>query len=73
MANTGKVIFKDEIEAIREEATSLKSRGINIIIALGHSGLEKDIEIAQKVPEISMIVGGHSHILFHSPKGKIIN
>lgn len=70
LANTGKVIFKDEIEAIREEATSLKSRGINIIIALGHSGLEKDIEIAQKVPEISMIVGGHSHILFHSPKEK---
>lgn len=69
MANTGKVIFKDEIEAIQEEAKSLKARGIDIIIALGHSGLEKDIEIAEKVPQISLIVGGHSHILMHTPKG----
>lgn len=70
MANTGNVIFEDEIEAIRAEAKRLKSRGINIIIALGHSGFDKDVEIAQQVPEVSLIVGGHSHSLLHSPKDK---
>ena len=67
LANPGPTIkFTDEIECLKEEIKQLKVRGINIIIGLGHSGFVKDVEIAQKVPEIDVIVGGHSHTFLYS-------
>lgn len=65
---TGQVIFEDEINATRKEAKRLKSEGVNIVIALGHSGFEKDVEIAREIPEVSLVVGGHTHSLLYSPK-----
>lgn len=35
--------------------------GVKIIIALGHSGIEKDLEIAEHCPLVDLVVGGHSH------------
>jgi len=32
-----------------------------MLIALGHSGYDKDLEIAEQVAEIDVVVGGHSH------------
>eukprot|EP00096_Caligus_rogercresseyi_P012062 TRINITY_DN4948_c0_g1_i1.p1 TRINITY_DN4948_c0_g1~~TRINITY_DN4948_c0_g1_i1.p1 ORF type:complete len:363 (-),score=75.55 TRINITY_DN4948_c0_g1_i1:321-1409(-) len=61
--------FTDEIQCIREEARILKSQGVNIIIALGHSGYEKDLEIAEEVSEVDIVVGGHSHTFLY-PKGQ---
>lgn len=43
------------------EAAKLKAQGINIIIALGHSGYQKDQEIAMNCPEVDIVIGGHSH------------
>ncbi len=34
---------------------------MNILIALGHSGLLRDKEIAAGCPEIDLVIGGHSH------------
>jgi hypothetical protein len=42
-----------------KEAARLRAEGINVIIALGHSGLEKDKTIAARCPEIDLIIGGH--------------
>ena len=56
----------DEIESIKEEVKQLKEKGIKIIIGLGHSGFVKDVEIAQNVPEIDLIIGGHSHTFLYS-------
>lgn len=39
----------------------LRSQGVKIIIALGHSGIEKDLEIAEKCPLVDLVVGSHSH------------
>lgn len=59
------------MECVSREAKRLKESGVNIIIALSHSGYEDyDIEIAQKVPELSLIVGSHSHSFFHNPPGE---
>lgn len=58
---TGAVLFKDEIDVINSESEKLKKQGINIIIALTHSGYEKDKEIASKCPDVDVVVGGHSH------------
>lgn len=43
------------------EAEKLKSAGIKIIIALGHSGYNKDQEIAKNCPDVDIVIGGHSH------------
>lgn len=41
------------------EAARLKAEGISIIIALGHSGLDRDKQIAAQCPEIDLVIGGH--------------
>jgi len=41
------ISFEDEIPAVVNEASKLKSQGIEIIIALGHSGYEMDMEVAR--------------------------
>lgn len=55
------VNFKDEITVINEEASKLKQENVEIIIALTHSGYEKDKVIAKTCPEVDIVVGGHSH------------
>uniref|UniRef100_A0A182RBG7 Apyrase n=1 Tax=Anopheles funestus TaxID=62324 RepID=A0A182RBG7_ANOFN len=60
------VNFLDEIEAINKEATSLKEQGVHILIALGHSGLERDKEIAARCPDVDLVIGGHSHTFLYS-------
>lgn len=44
------------------EAAKLKAEGVNIIIALGHSGYERDKQIAAQCPEIDLVIGGHCKI-----------
>ena len=61
VSNPGKLVISDEIEAVSKEAERLHSEGVNIIIGLGHSGYQKDIEIAEKVPHIDAVIGGHTH------------
>ncbi|NOC81819.1 bifunctional UDP-sugar hydrolase/5'-nucleotidase [Ruegeria sp. HKCCD6428] len=57
------VIFKDEIESLQADVAALQDEGVNIIIALNHVGLAKDLEIAEQVPGLDLVVGGHSHTL----------
>ena len=51
----------EEVEAVSKEVERLHNDGVDIIIGLGHSGYEKDKEIAEKVPHIDVIVGAHTH------------
>ena len=53
--------FLDVITSVKEEAQKLKDDGIEILIALGHAGYDIDKEMASKVPDLDLIVGGHSH------------
>lgn len=65
-ADTGRTIFEPEVDGIRREALRLKKDGISILIALGHSGWDMDIEIAESIPEIDVVVGGHTNtFLWH--------
>jgi len=61
------VSFTDEVESVREEAMALAQAGIDIIIALGHSGYEIDQKLAREVPELDLVVGGHSHTFLYTP------
>ncbi len=35
--------------------------GVNILIAVGHAGYHKDVQIAEQVPDIDLVVGGHTN------------
>lgn len=68
ISNTENVEFFDEVESLKKETKKLRENGVNIIICLGHGGIEMDQIIARKVEDIDLIVGGHSHTLLWSGK-----
>ncbi|KAK2708392.1 snake venom 5'-nucleotidase-like [Artemia franciscana] len=55
------LVFLDEIESLQEEADRLTEDGVDIIIAVGHSGYEEDKAIAANVKGVDLVVGAHSH------------
>lgn len=61
--NVGDVRFQSEIETTQKVVDELKANGINKIILLTHLGLQRDINIAENVNGVDVIVGGHSHTL----------
>ncbi|XP_043482666.1 protein 5NUC-like [Leptopilina heterotoma] len=68
IAMTDNVIFRDEIESIREEVKRLKEQNINIFIALGHSGFDMDKKIAEEIDDIDLVIGGHTNTFLYSGK-----
>ncbi|XP_077538587.1 protein 5NUC-like isoform X2 [Haemaphysalis longicornis] len=62
----GHTQFLNDKECVRREAQRLHGEGVNIIIALGHSGLEEDKRIATEVPLVDVVVGGFSHYYMYS-------
>lgn len=68
LSTTEKVIFKDEVESIREEVKKLKEQGVDILIALGHSGFEVDKKIAREVEDIDLVIGGHTNTFLYRGK-----
>ncbi len=63
------VTISDEIEASRGMVKALRPEA-DIVIALSHSGEKVDEQIAAAVPEVDVIVGGHSHSRI--PGGEIV-
>ena len=60
------VIFQDEIDSVAAQVEELQAEGVEIIIGLTHVGLPDDRRIAEAVPGIDAIVGGHSHTYLSS-------
>jgi 2',3'-cyclic-nucleotide 2'-phosphodiesterase (5'-nucleotidase family) len=48
------------VETVKRYMPELR-RACDLVVVLSHLGLERDTELARAVPEISVIVGGHSH------------
>lgn len=55
------ILCVDPIAKAKEVCAKLKEAGAEVIIALTHMQEEEDRELASKVPEINLIVGGHDH------------
>lgn len=70
VSNPGKLVISDELEAVTKEAERLYNNGVKIILGLGHSGYQKDMEIAEKVPHIDAVIGGHTHSFLYSGERK---
>lgn len=66
ISNPGNLIFSEEIESIRAEVSILKNKGINKIIALGHSGFTVDKNIALNVEGIDLVIGGHTNTFLYT-------
>ena len=73
IANPEDVIFIDEVEALKPEVSKLHDEGVDIIMALGHSGYVKDQEVAAKVPHLDVVIGAHSHSFLFTPTSSVDN
>ncbi|KAK8784166.1 hypothetical protein V5799_009468 [Amblyomma americanum] len=66
LSKPGLVEFDDDLESIRKEALKLDKKGVKIIIAITHSGYPRDLEIVKQVPQVDLLVGGHTNtFLYH--------
>ncbi|NEP02482.1 MAG: bifunctional metallophosphatase/5'-nucleotidase [Symploca sp. SIO2E9] len=54
------VIYHDPIEEARQQVQALKDK-VDILVAVTHLALPQDQELAETVPEIDLILGGHEH------------
>lgn len=65
------VTYLDPIPEARRVVAKLQQKGCDMIICLSHLGLLEgqvnDKDIAQAVPEIDVIIGGHSHTELAEP------
>jgi 5'-nucleotidase / UDP-sugar diphosphatase len=62
-----KVKGNDWINPVRDEVLKLKSEGIDKIVLLTHCGVKSEKELAERIPEVDAIVGGHSHTRLEKP------
>ena len=52
---------------IKAEVERLDSQGIDKIILVTHIGVERDRQLAEEIPQVDAIVGGHSHTRLGKP------
>jgi 5'-nucleotidase / UDP-sugar diphosphatase len=73
-AEPGPVVFDDPVQSARNAVESLKQEGVDILISVNHSGVREDRELAREIPEIDIIIGGHSHTALYEPvmEGKTV-
>ena len=67
-SDTGDLEFADQHKVARKSIDKLEDEGADIIVALTHSGIPEDKELARSVEGIDIIVGGHCHTAIDPPK-----
>ncbi|MFM7395092.1 MAG: bifunctional metallophosphatase/5'-nucleotidase [Cyanobium sp.] len=75
-ADPGGVVFSDPIDTARALARELRQR-VDLVIALHHGGVVRgpdgrfdqgeDLHLLEAVPEVDVVVGGHTHTLLREP------
>ena len=58
------VSFGEPVAYLTGRVAALEAEGVDKIILLSHLGVADDIAVAEAVPGIDLIVGGHDHALF---------
>lgn len=56
------------IHAACDTIAEMKAQGIDKIVIASHLGLAVDLEVAKHVPDVSLIIGAHSHDAVAVPK-----
>ena len=75
--NPGALTFPDRIQIARDTARQLRAEGADVVICMSHGGVREpatgpitegdDVDLAKAVPEIDVIVGGHTHTFMQTP------
>lgn len=60
-------LFDDPVPAIQRQIVALESQ-CDLIIALTHIGLRDDMRLAESCPNLTAIIGGHSHAVLEEPR-----
>lgn len=63
------ITYKDYVDVARRLCAQLRSEGADAVIALTHMRTPNDRRLAEEVPELDLILGGHDHEVL----GEIIN
>ncbi len=58
---------KDPLTVLRNLVTKLRADGY-IILLLSHLGYDNDVNLALEIPEIDLIMGGHTHHILPTPE-----
>lgn len=64
------VMIEDDVQTITAAVQDLKGQGVNKIIALTHVGYPRDLAFIAKIPDVDVVVGGHSHSLLSNTDPK---
>jgi 2',3'-cyclic-nucleotide 2'-phosphodiesterase (5'-nucleotidase family) len=67
MSSMSDLLFLPPREVAEEWVPRLRSEA-DLVVLLSHLGLKEDRRLAQSVPGIDVILGGHSHIELHRPE-----
>ncbi len=54
------LVLEPPASAARRVAAELRERGCDLVILLSHCGHDADLEIARAVPDLDVIIGGHT-------------
>ncbi|HEY9679619.1 MAG TPA: bifunctional UDP-sugar hydrolase/5'-nucleotidase [Drouetiella sp.] len=69
--NTGNVKIKSAgpnwVQPFTETVDKVKAQGVDKIILVTHCGVEADKILAESVPDVDAIIGGHSHTRLDKP------
>lgn len=61
------ITISDPLTIVKHYAKHLRAR-VDCLVILSHSGLQQDKKLAEKVPDIDVIVGGASHSALFQPE-----
>jgi 2',3'-cyclic-nucleotide 2'-phosphodiesterase (5'-nucleotidase family) len=57
----------DVAQTVRQHASELRQQGCHLVGVLSHLGYDDDVNLAQSVPNLAFIIGGHSHTILQKP------
>jgi 5'-nucleotidase / UDP-sugar diphosphatase len=61
------VAFADPVATALAAVAELRGAGADVIVAVTHAGTAEDVVLAERVPGIDVIVGGHTHEALYQP------
>ncbi|MBW9065194.1 5'-nucleotidase C-terminal domain-containing protein [Rhizobium herbae] len=64
------VLIGIDVDTITTAVQDLKKQGIDKIVALTHVGYPRDLAVIAKIPDVDVVVGGHSHSLLSNTAEK---
>ncbi|MFN6994813.1 MAG: 5'-nucleotidase C-terminal domain-containing protein [Aquincola tertiaricarbonis] len=60
-------VFLEEVDAAAEAVAALRAQRVRHIVLATHLGLQNDLALVRRLPEVDVVVGGDSHTLLASP------